>query len=158
MPNPPKPTELKRRAGNPGGRPLPAVPTGIVLPATSAPDAPGSLGTVGGEVWTRAWEVGSHWLAPSDALMVEQAAQLVDDIAGWSAAIEAEGATYQTESGMWRTHPGVAQLNVLRRELRATLSLLGFSPADRARLGLTEVKKVSALADLLEKRRASLGR
>ncbi|MGI8829265.1 MAG: P27 family phage terminase small subunit [Candidatus Limnocylindria bacterium] len=158
MSNPPKPTEIKRRTGNPGRRPLPATPTAIVNAAESPPDAPHGVGEVGRKVWQRAWEVGASWLAPSDALMVEQAAQMVDDIAGWQAAIEAEGATYQTNSGMWRTHPGVAQVNVLRRELRATLSLLGFSPADRSRLGLSEVKTVSALADLMEKRRASLGR
>ena len=158
MPNPSKPTELKRLAGNPGKRRLPKTPTAIVAPTTAVPDAPAGLGEVAAGAWARAWQVGASWLAPSDTLMLEQAINLVDDIVTWTAAIEAEGATYQTNSGMWRTHPGVAQLNVLRRELRATLSLLGFSPSDRARLGLTEVRKVSALADLLEKRRASLGR
>lgn len=158
MPNPPKPVEIKRRTGNPGKRPLPVTPTAIVAASTSVPAPPDGVGEVGRAAWSRAWQVGSAWLAPSDALMVEQAAQLVDDIAGWQAAIEAEGATYVTDSGMVRAHPAVGQINVLRRELRATLSLLGFSPSDRARLGLTEVRKVSALADLLEKRRASLGR
>lgn len=158
MPNPPKPVELKRRAGNPGHRPLPDMPTAIVPASTSAPDAPQGLSRHGTQVWRRAWEVGASWLAPSDALLVEQAAQLAADIETWRIAIEAEGATYETASGMRHAHPGLGQVNVVRRELRATLSLLGFSPADRSRLGLSEVKRVSSLADLLEKRRASLGR
>jgi hypothetical protein len=37
-------------------------------------------------------------------------------------------------------------------------SLLGFSPSDRARLGLAEVRRMTGLAELLERRRTDLGR
>jgi hypothetical protein len=45
-----------------------------------------------------------------------------------------------------------ASLRELDRQLISQLALLGFSPSDRSRLGLTEVKKESKLEALIAKR------
>jgi hypothetical protein len=43
-------------------------------------------------------------------------------------------------------------LRELDRQLISQLALLGFSPSDRSRLGLTEVKKESKLEDLMRRK------
>ena len=69
MPNPPKPIERKRRAGNPGKRPLPE-PIAIVPRADRAPHPPKGLRAPGRSVWAAVWAAGADWLAPSDHLAV----------------------------------------------------------------------------------------
>jgi hypothetical protein len=43
-------------------------------------------------------------------------------------------------------------LRALDREIVNNLSLLGFSPSDRTRLGVAEVKKQSKLEELMQKK------
>lgn len=47
------------------------------------------------------------------------------------------------------------QINDLERLISSNLGLLGFTPADRVRLGLAEAKKQSKLEELLAKRNQS---
>jgi hypothetical protein len=51
------------------------------------------------------------------------------------------------------THPLVTQLANLRTQMTAWLAAIGFSPSDRSRLGLAEVRVRNEL-DELERRRA----
>ena len=60
---PPKPVEQKRRAGNPGHRPLPDVVIPIPTSAT-APEPHRPLGTAGRQFWERVWNVGFTWISP----------------------------------------------------------------------------------------------
>jgi hypothetical protein len=51
---PPKPTEVERRNGNPGCRPLPDLATVATLPiATRPPEPPAELGVEGHRLWDR---------------------------------------------------------------------------------------------------------
>jgi phage terminase small subunit len=59
---------------------------------------------------------------------------------------------YVLANGQQVTHPLVNQLKDLRTQITGWLAALGFSPTDRARLGLTEVRQSDAL-DELERRR-----
>jgi P27 family predicted phage terminase small subunit len=61
---------------------------------------------------------------------------------------------YTTANGQVVTHPLVTQLGNLRTQMTAWLAAIGFSPSDRSRLGLAEVRVRDEL-DELEKRRAS---
>lgn len=165
---PPKPTEDKRRRGNPGGRPLP-VPT-IVLPAAvGTPDLPRGLHAHGRRLWADAWVAGKLWLTPSlDCTMVEQAARLADECAGFRrdvarlgrimSAPKVDRGTVVLVDGEplleWSANPAVKLLRGAEAELRTTLVELGFTPTARARLGLVQVKAQSKLEDMIARQSA----
>jgi P27 family predicted phage terminase small subunit len=157
MPNRPKPTERKRRAGNPGKRPLPK-PIAIVPRADGTPTPPVQLDHAGTALWSQIWDTAVDWLAPSDVPMVALLAQFADERERWLVMATDEGITHTTAHGTIRIHPGVAEARRLETAMISILSLLGLSPSDRARLGLTEVRKLSGLADLLQRRQRELGR
>lgn len=64
----PKPTEQKRRTGNPGKRALPEKAVVELLPAAvGIPDPPRPLSSAGRTLWERAWQSGRAWIAETDA-------------------------------------------------------------------------------------------
>jgi P27 family predicted phage terminase small subunit len=157
VPNPPKPTEKKRKSGNPGKRRLPT-PVSIVPSQEVPPIPPAGLAEAGSLAWRRAWEAGSDWLAPGDVTILELLCRQVAEIARWQELVDREGVTFTTRGGMIRVHPAVAQVRELEQRVVTNLGLCGFTPADRARLGLTEVRKLSGLADLAARRADAIGR
>ena len=141
---PPKPVEVKRRTGNPGKRPLPKPSNVVALPpADGVPPFPADLGLDGQRLWTRAWNAALTWIAPgTDAEQIEETARLADDVA---AARKRYRAT---------TDPGdLRALVAASKQFTDALSALGFNPTARARLGVAEVKRVSALEELVQKRK-----
>ena len=157
MPNPAKPTEKKRKAGNPGKRKLPE-PVSIVPAQPAAPLPPAGLGAAGSLAWRRAWDAGSDWLAPGDVTLLELLCRQIDEITRWQEIVDGEGVTFTTRGGMIRVHPAVGQIRELEQRVVTNLGLCGFTPADRARLGLTEVRKLSGLAELASRRAHAIGR
>ena len=140
---PPKPAELKRATGNPGKRPLQELAAVTPLPmARRVPDAPAGLGDEGVKLWNSAWGLAITWLSPdSDTLAIEQAARLADDVAAARARYRAT------------TDPADGRVLVnLSKAYGDALSALGFDPTSRSRLGVAEVRKMSALDELLERR------
>jgi P27 family predicted phage terminase small subunit len=154
---PPKPVEIKRRTGNPGKRKLPE-PISIVRASESPRSVPANLGVAGSALWDAVWSAGTDWLAPSDAPLVAILAELADERESWKDRAATDGPTFTTATGYVALHPAVSQVRTITRDMIAVLSLLGFSPTDRSRLGLAEVKRMSGLAELLERRRAGIGR
>lgn len=154
---PSKPVEVQRALGNPGHRVLPTAPgPGQGLDGvSSAPNPPADLGAAGLDLWFHVWEAGRQWLAPaSDRTLVTMLCQAEDELQSMRLAFltgEAER-TYVTSNGSIVSHPFIAQMKDLRAQMTAWLAALGFSPADRARLGLAEVRVRDAL-DELQKRR-----
>lgn len=150
MARPPKPLEQKRLTGrspgrDSGGRKLPEVSTVVALPmADGVPDPPSDLLLDGRRLWDRAWGAAITWLSPdSDMETVEQACRLADDVA---AARKRYRAT---------TDPSDGRLVVqLSKSLADALSALGFDPTSRSRLGVAEVKRASALEQLIATRQA----
>jgi hypothetical protein len=59
---------------------------------------------------------------------------------------------YVHANGSPVTTPWVTQLKELRVQMTAWLAAIGFSPADRARLGLAEVRVRDELDDLKKRR------
>lgn len=142
---PPKPVEQKRRAGNPGKRPLPKSGQVVALRAApGVPDPSGDLLLDGVKLWNRAWDQAITWLSPiSDWEAVEAACRLADDVAKARARYRAT------------TDPADARaLVALSKEWSSALSALGFTPTDRTRLGVAEVKKQSALEELIARRQS----
>ena len=157
---PAKPLEVKRALGNPGQRPLPDAPLpGEGLEGVSSVPTPPELGEAGLELWYHVWTAGRTWLAPeSDRTIVTLLCQAQDEATAIREIIASgeEPRFYTTANGQMVTHPLVTQLANLRAQMTAWLAAIGFSPADRSRLGLAEVRVRDEL-DELQRRRIERG-
>lgn len=158
---PPKPTEIKRSLGNPGHRPLPLPPTGTGLPAANGiPKAPRELEKKGRELWKKVWEAGqvSNHLSPlMDTTLILMLCQAYDQVEWYESKLEPRGEVervYLMSNGAYSPHPYVKEIHTLTTKITAWLSMLGFSPTDRTRLGIGEVKPADPL-DELNRRRAT---
>jgi hypothetical protein len=139
---PPKPTEVKRRTGNPGKRALPAAAEVVPLdPAIGIPEPLRPLGKMGREFWDRTWEVGVGWISPkADIEIMMMTAEMIDE------RTILRNLVFQDRNGdRPKLRSGLRQLE---SHIQSNLAQLGLSPADRARLGLAEVKRQSKLAEL----------
>jgi len=125
------------------GRPLPEVASVTALPmADGVPEPPVDLLLDGRRLWERAWGAAITWLSPdSDMEAVEQACRVADDLA---AARRRYRATTDPADGRM-----VVQLS---KAMTDALSVLGFDPTARSRLGVAEVKRASALEELIARR------
>lgn len=142
---PPRPVEQKRLLGNPGHRPLPDEQSMDLIPmADSIPEPSRPLAKPGLDLWTRIWELGINWVSPNtDYELLLMTCELVDE--RWNLRAK----VLQTDDRHQRR-----QLLELSRMIISNLSLLGFTPTDRARLGLAEVKAQSKIAEMQAKRAA----
>lgn len=154
---PSKPAEVKRATGNPGNRPLPDAPMpGQGLRGTDGVPTPPSLGADGELLWVHVWVAGRSWLSPdSDYTIVKMLCEAHDEHEEIRRALSTGVVErfYTTANGQIVTHPLVTQLGNLRSQMTAWLAAIGFSPADRSRLGLAEVRVKDEL-DELQRRRA----
>lgn len=152
---PPTPIEkqkiiAKGDGRRPGGRAV----TGTVVPTNhrgiSIPPAPADLGPRGELEWYRIWEAGIIWLHPNeDYHWIEQIARAYDDIETFRKTIEETGLIVKGYTkDMLVANPLIKEVRMLEATIRKCLSSIGFSPADRARLGLVEVKRQTGLANL----------
>jgi hypothetical protein len=145
MGRPPKPTELKRLQGNAGKRALPKEENVILLPAAQGiPEPSRPLLKHGQEMWDRIWGTGYLWISPtSDYELCLMTCEMIDE--RWNLRVK----VMQSEDSKLRR--GLRELD---RMIVANLSLLGFSPTDRVRLGIAEVKKQSRLEELMARKAA----
>lgn len=146
---PRKPIEQKRKTGrtpttDSGGRKLPDVTNVTILPmADGTPTPPIDLGLAGRELWEKAWDRAITWLSPtSDIKQVEQACRIADDL---SLARTIYNTTRDSQDGRL-----VVALN---KSYSDALASLGFTPVSRSQLGVAEVKRVSALEQLIASKR-----
>ena len=141
---PAKPTEIKRKLGNPGRRPLPDTSVVQYLePIVSVPEPARPLLKYGKEFWDKVWGSGLSWIsANTDAELLLMTCELVDE--RWNLRVRV------MQSNDWRERRALRELD--DRIIR-NLSLLGFTPADRSKLGVAEVKAISKMEQL--KRRAN---
>jgi len=140
---PPKPTEQKRRLGNPGQRrlPTPIVALPAVIRAEDA--APGFAD--GRAMLQRLLDDGGHvWIGPTDRAKTQRAVELWDDVAFARRAWLADP-TDATTGRMYRD---------LGKALDECLASLGLDPVSRSRLGVAEVKVRSKLEELRDRRAA----
>lgn len=149
---PPKPIEHHRRVGRGGnqkadGRPI---ATGEVVPlpmADRTPDLPDVIepNGAGADLWERVWHSAITWISPhSDLVAVVRACQLADDL---------QAARQQWHRTMFKDD--ARTMLGLSKQFTDALSVLGFNPTARARLGVAEVKKMSALQQLMKERQAA---
>lgn len=136
---PPKPIEQKRLTGNPGKRALPSRDSVVLLPsAYEIPEPHRPLQKPGLELWESIWGMAQTWLSPAtDKELLLMTCELLDE--RWNLRIKVLRDNRPEERKALRD---------LDRQLVANLSLLGFSPTDRSRLGVAEVKRQSKLEEL----------
>jgi hypothetical protein len=139
---PPVPTEVKRKRGTDRPDRTPAVGSVVALPpAKGVPAYPADLGLAGRRFWDRAWAAAITWLSPdSDGEAIEEAARLADDV-------DRARQRYRATSDP----ADMRALVLASKQFMEVLSSLGFNPTARTRLGVAEVKRVSALEQLLER-------
>lgn len=154
---PAKPVEQHRLAGNPSKKQLPHAPMpGEGLSGINGIPTPPSLGVDGLALWEHVWTAGKQWLSPdSDRTIITLLCQAQDEHEEIRRQIGIGEIPryYVTANGQMVTHPMVTQLSALRTQMTAWLAAIGFSPSDRSRLGLAEVRVRDEL-DELTKRRA----
>ena len=136
---PAKPTEIKRKLGNPGKRALPDTTVVQYLEqSVVVPDPARPLLRYGREFWDKVWGSGLSWIsANTDAELLLMTCELVDE--RWNLRVRV------MQSNDWRERRALRELD--DRIIR-NLSLLGFTPADRSKLGVAEVKAISKMEAL----------
>jgi len=139
---PSKPIEQKRLLGNPGRRPLPDSSAIAILPAIQeVPEPSRPLLKYGRELWDKVWDVGAPWISPNtDIELLLMTCEMIDE--RWNLRVKV------MQSDDARMRRGLRELD---RQIISNLSLLGFTPSDRSRLGVAEVKAVSKLEALRQR-------
>jgi P27 family predicted phage terminase small subunit len=159
---PPKPKEVHRRNGNPsklnlGMQPMPESALALV-DLSVIPQAPPSLGTVGSAYWGIFWTAGRRHLSElHDTPLMTRLCSNFDTIAElelWLGS-DVERRWYTSPNGQIVTHPAVKQIDQMDAQNTAWMSLLGFTPSDRARLGLAEIRVANEL-DQFRQRKANV--
>lgn len=136
---PTKPIEQKRMLGNPGRRPLPESSALVQLNGvTEIPEPSRPLLKYGREFWDKIWSMGSTWISfNSDSELLLMTCEMIDE--RWNLRVKV------MQNDEPRLRRGLRELD---RQIISNLSLLGFTPSDRSRLGVAEVKAASKLEEL----------
>ena len=140
MPNPPKPTELKVLQGNPGKRGL-RLNDGLAPLEYGRIEPLRELGPAGRKFWDSIFGAGEMWISiRTDTQLVQMVCEQLD--------------RRERLRELWEKNPGDRSLNMslfdTEKAVVSSLSLLGFTPADRTRLGLVSAKTKSKLQELLD--------
>jgi len=141
MPNPPKPNEIKKKIGSKNYKePV----TDVELPMseeTAKPLRPLELS--GAALWDRVWNGAQLWLSNrTDIELVQLVCEQLDER-------DLLRAFVLENMEAWHER---AALRQLEKDIASNLGQLGFSPAERTRLGLAEVKRQSKLEELMSKK------
>ena len=142
MTNPPRPVEMKRKLGNPGKRAMPK--EGSVMEVEGGYREPlRPLGEAGYQLWAEVFGFGELWVSPkTDTQLLQMVCELLDR----REILREEFLADPTERKV--------NMSLLETEklIQSSLSLLGFTPSDRSKLGLAEVKAKSKLEELMDRR------
>jgi phage terminase small subunit len=142
MPNPPKPAELKMVQGNPGRRPI-RTNDAIAPLEYGYIEPPAHLGETGKEFWDSIFGAGELWISiKTDTRLVQLVCEQLDR----RELIKDQINLDPTDPTWYR------QANEIEKAIVQGLSLLGFSPADRTRLGFVSAKTKSKLEEIIAKR------
>lgn len=154
MPGPPPlPVERKRARGNPGKRKLPDPTVPVLVSAASLPKPPDSLLDAGQAVWDRLWTAGQGWLSPTTDLdIMTRLCEAHDLREAMLSELNTQGFCVEGSTGQIRVHPLLDKVMALEALMTKYEGLCGFTPADRSRLGLAEVKRASKLDELRARR------
>jgi hypothetical protein len=139
MGNPPKPAELKILQGNPGKRAMPK--NDAIAPLEYGYTEPlRELGPVGQQFWNSIFGAGELWISVrTDTALVQLVCELMDRREALRLEFVADPSSRPVNMSLLETE----------KQIVSCLSLLGFTPADRTRLGLVSAKTKSKLEELM---------
>jgi hypothetical protein len=110
--------------------------------AEVAPEPSRPLLKYGKELWDKVWDTGINWISPNtDTELLLMTCEMIDE--RWNLRVQV------ITNNDPKDRRGLRELD---KAIVSNLSLLGFSPSDRSRLGLAEVKKMSKLEGIIAKR------
>jgi hypothetical protein len=110
--------------------------------AEKTPEPTRPLLKYGRELWDKVWDTGINWISPNtDTELLLMTCEMIDE--RWNLRVRV------MQNNDTKDRRGLRELD---RAIVSNLSLLGFSPSDRSRLGLAEVKKMSKLEGIIAKR------
>ena len=139
---PPIPIEQKRLRGTLRNDRLPNGQPATLVQPDGIPEPPRGLGEKGSEFWSLAHSVG-HWIShTSDRQLVTMACEQIEEREQLRVLVLANPEDHRLRAG----------LRDLEKALTTSLALMGFSPADRSRLGLVEVRKENKLEELMRRK------
>jgi hypothetical protein len=143
MGNPPKPAELKILQGNPGQHKIRT--NDALAPLEYGYTEPlRPLGEHGKAFWDSIFGAGEMWISiKTDTQLVQMVCEALDRRAKLSEMFYANPADRAINMS----------LHEVEKQIISGLSLLGFTPADRTRLGLVSAKTKTKLEELLAKRK-----
>lgn len=136
---PPTPTERKRALGNPGKRALPDNTVGNLAAVPAVSSEPADLDPAA--ALESVMFAGRVWLAATDSTALSLLRESLEERAVVRDLVMATQSTDARKA-----------LRDLDKQIIGQLSLLGFDPAARSRLGLAEVKAASTLEKLRQSR------
>lgn len=135
--------------------PVPVARNNVTSNNRRLPACPRGLGPRGRAEWRKVWAAG-FWLKPDqDYHWVAQIAQAYADIEVFRARVEQDGLVVTGYAGQVVAHPLIAEIRKAEAVITKCLSILGFSPTDRARLGLAEAKAQNAVLEMMARRQAA---
>jgi P27 family predicted phage terminase small subunit len=150
---PPKPVERIKATARDAthkadGRPLPVPYSGAIVRTVPEPVAP--LSGRAADEWEKVWTAGFWLKRDQDYHWVEMIAQAYRDIEVFRARVEEDGLVVTGYAGQVTAHPLIAEIRKAEAVIQKCLSVLGFSPTDRARLALGEAKAQNELQKMLQ--------
>jgi len=114
-----------------------------VMPVASVPEPLRRLDEVGLELWTRTWSLGQTWISQdTDIELLQITCEMSDER-------EMLREYVLTHVDAWHERKALRELD---KAIVGNLSLLGFTPTDRMKLGVSQVKAKSKLEELMERR------
>ena len=146
-----KPTEVKRRNGNPGKQKLPNLKNVIALPQIKN-QPPIHLSESGKKIWLEVREL-APWVATTDGKLLIELCEKMDKKYELREKLAASDYVLYTDKGYAYANPLFSMLNTVEGDIIKLLSLLGLTPADRSKLGVAEVKVRGKLEELLSQQK-----
>lgn len=141
MPNPGKPAEVKKMIGSRAYKPTGAA--GVLEPIREVPTPSRPLGETGETFWNRIWTTGNMWISPNtDIDLLLMTCEMFDE-----RDLLRDYVLQNIDA--WHERSALRELD---KAIARNLSLMGFTPTDRMKLGVAEVKTRSKLEELMAKK------
>ena len=123
----------------------PRPPRSRQLPSTCAPR--------GEKHWDRVWRQATAWLCEIDVGALERYCQLFDWRDVMIETVVSEGFTQPGSTGQPTAHPLLQRIEATNAELRLLEGRLGLDPSARSALGVAEVRRESALDEMMRRQK-----
>ena len=154
MPGPqPKPNEVKRLLGNPGGRKLPDQKNLIMLPQLAG-QPPAHLSKIQKAKWAELRRL-APWIAVTDEPLLTSLVEKMTRQKELSKKMKKSEFVLYTDKGYAYANPLFGMLSTVETEIFKLLCQLGLTPVDRSKMGVAEVKARTKLEEILSQKNES---